>query len=212
MGGGGPWGGGPHFLRRITRSHSPYVERLPALERCTDLRRGTHRPGERAPEDPGYGAGRELLTSKQQLPSPQVRLSGREVAGHSVDTHASALQPVRGRLTMRRHLERSYPKRRRHLKQYPAAQSLPAAVRAARAPGQLQCEGAHASRAHGAGLGAPRGQRGRAARPPHSPRASRVSALVLAVAGTPALSPSSENLYRRRGAQQTSWSSASAPP
>lgn len=140
-----------------------------------------------------WGWGLEGLTSEEQLPPPQVRLGSRVVAGHGVYTHASALEPVRGRPAAGRHLERSHPQRRGRLQQHPAAQPLPAAVRAARAPRQLQNEAAHAPRAHGAGRGPRRG--GRARRGPVGPaeagraagerlQASQVSALVLAAAAS----------------------------
>lgn len=144
----------------------------------------------------------ERLTSEQQLPPPQVCLDGREVAGNRVDAHASALEPVRGRPAASGHLERSHPQRRRRLQQHPAAQQLPAPVRAA--PLQLQREAADAPGAHGAGLGAQRGQRTwRGARPGRA--ATRRTAglpdlsLVPAARGARALSPASANLCRCPG-------------
>ena len=172
------------------------------------------------------GGGDERLTSEQQLPPPQVCLGGRVVAGHRIYTHASALEPVGDRPAARRHLESCHPQRRRRLQQHPAAQALPTAVRAARVPGQLQREAAHAPRAHGSGRGARRGchtWRGPAGHPATRRTAgarlqtSLVSALVFAAPGAPrAFSCFCELCAGAAGSRparswRTSWSSASAP-
>lgn len=204
------WQEGPDPGEEVSTSKKESPDHTASKSKLSRHWRGAPRPGERAPGDPGWGAPRERLTSEQQLPPPQVRLGSRVVAGYRADAHASALEPVRRRPAACRHLERSHPQRRHRLQQHPAAQPLPAAVRAAGAPGQLQREAAHAPVAHGAGRGAELGGR-TAGSPAPTParrqrapggaclRPSRGSAPFLAAPGAPERPPASANSGRRPG-------------